>query len=237
MKHILITGASSGIGKALAIRCAQAGWRVTACGRSQEKLAHLHGFDNVRTLSFDITDLQACQQALQQLRPDIVVLNAGTCEYVDIAHWEPALFKRVFDANFFGVVNCLAPLLPNLRPGTKLTIVDSLARCLPFTRSQAYGASKAALHYLTKSLQTDLSQRQIRVQSVSPGFVETPLTQKNDFSMPMQISAQQAAESLFKGLQNNKASIYFPTGFALLIRTMGLLPEGIQQWLCQRMKK
>lgn len=236
MTKILITGASSGIGQALALKCAQAGWHVIACGRDASKLAELDKIALISILAFDVTSPQECQQALAQIKPDIVVLNAGTCEYVDIDDWDPELFRRVFDANFFGVVNCLSALLPNLSKGSTLAIVDSLARLLPFTRSQAYGASKAAVHYLTKSLQTDLNSRGVQVKSISPGFVKTPLTDKNDFSMPDCISAEQAAEHIFEGLKSSRTSVYFPWRFAFIIRLLSSLPDGARQWLCQRMK-
>ncbi|ALS99158.1 SDR family NAD(P)-dependent oxidoreductase [Lacimicrobium alkaliphilum] len=237
MKSILITGASSGIGKALALEASKRGYQVIACGRSEDKLNKLKlSDDNIQTLAFDVTDLHSCEQALAACQPDIAVLNAGTCEYVDIQDWQPEMFKRVFDANFFGVINCLGPLLKNLKPGSQIAIVDSLARLLPFTRSQAYGASKAAVHYLTKSLEVDLAGRHIRVQSVSPGFVETPLTDKNDFDMPMKISAEQAARQMLGGLEKGSRTIYFPLVFSLMIRLMGKLPDALRVAICKRMK-
>lgn len=237
MKSILITGASSGIGKALALDASKRGYQVTACGRSEEKLNKLKlSAANIRTLAFDVTDLQSCEQALANCQPDIAVLNAGTCEYVDIEDWQPELFKSVFNANFFGVTNCLGPLLQNLKSGSQIAIVDSLARLLPFTRSQAYGASKAAVHYLTKSLEVDLAGRNIKVQSVSPGFVETPLTDKNDFDMPMKISAEKAARQMLDGLEKGRRNIYFPMLFSLMIRLMGKLPDTLRVAVCKRMK-
>lgn len=237
MKSILITGASSGIGKALALEASSRGYKVIACGRNENKLDELkQNCANVEVLIFDVTELQSCELALADCQPDIAVLNAGTCEYVDVDDWQPNMFKNVFDANFFGVVNCIKPLIQNLKPGSQIAIVDSLARVLPFTRSQAYGASKAAVHYLTKSLEVDLSAKKIKVQSVSPGFVETPLTDKNDFDMPMKITAQKAARAMLNGLEKGHSSIYFPTLFAVLIRLIGKLPEALQVRLCKRMK-
>ena len=167
MKTLLITGASSGIGKATAVEAAQLGWKVIACGRNQERLneAQTH-HPNIETLSFDITNNSECKRALGTLRVDAVILNAGTCEYVDVNAWDVEVFRRVFDANLFGVVNCLEALLPNLRRGNQLVFIDSLARLLPFTRSQAYGASKAALFYLAKSLDVDLRHKGIWVQTI-----------------------------------------------------------------------
>ena len=200
MKTILITGATSGIGKALALHSADKGYRVIACGRNKEALDELSRHNNIDSCQFDVTDLEDARRALATLTFDIAVLNAGTCEYVDIDSFEPDMFRRVFEPNFFGVVNCVDALLPKLQQGDKLVIVDSMARLLPFTKSQAYGASKAALHYFTKSLEVDLHHKGVKVQAVSPGFVETPLTDKNDFEMPMKISAEEAAEAMLSCL-------------------------------------
>ncbi|MBN7827112.1 SDR family NAD(P)-dependent oxidoreductase [Bowmanella dokdonensis] len=236
MTRILITGATSGIGKALTQASVKQGWEVFACGRNQHQLAELQKLPLVTPLKFDVSDANQCMAALSGLQFDIMVLNAGTCEYVDLDEWNGKLFQRVFDANFFGVVNCLQALLPDMREGSQLAIVDSLARLLPFTRSQAYGASKAAIHYLTKCLEVDLKARGVHVQSISPGFVRTPLTEQNDFDMPFRISAEQAAASIIKGLEKRRSSIYFPTLFALMLRTLSLLPTSWQTTLCRRMK-
>lgn len=237
MKTMLITGATSGIGEALAISAAQSGYKVIACGRNQQKLEALQTHSQISIRCFDVTDEVACKSALADVQCDIAVLNAGTCEYVDVDSWEPAMFKRVFEPNFFGIVNCVAALMPNLRAGNQIVVVDSLARLLPFSRSQAYGASKAALFYLTKSLEVDLTDKGIQVQSVSPGFVKTPLTDKNDFNMPMQISVEQAAEALLTGISKQQHSIYFPFRFSLILRLLGTLPTKWQRSIALYLKK
>jgi NAD(P)-dependent dehydrogenase (short-subunit alcohol dehydrogenase family) len=234
MKTLLITGASSGIGKATAIAAAEAGWHVVACGRNRERLDELaahHEAIDVR--AFDLTDPQACLANLSNLSPDVTILNAGACEYVDVDRWEPALFRRVFDANFFSVINTLHALLPSLKVGSQLLFVDSLARLLPFTRSEAYGASKAALFYLTKSLEVDLRDRGIVVQSVSPGFVRTPLTDKNSFAMPMRMEVEDAAQAILQLVGTKAATSYFPMIFASILRVLGSLPVSMQTALCR----
>jgi NAD(P)-dependent dehydrogenase (short-subunit alcohol dehydrogenase family) len=234
MKTILITGATSGIGLALAKLCSTKGYQVIACGRNQQALTELSKLDNVTTLSFDVTDEDASRSALAGIKPDIAVLNAGVCEYVDINQLEPAMFQRVFSANFFGVVNCVAALTAQMKQGSQLVLVDSLARLLPFTRSQAYGASKAALHYFCKSLEVDLDQKGIIVQSVSPGFVATPLTDKNDFEMPMRISVEKAVESMLCGIENGSKSIYFPKLFSAFLRICSHLPNRVKVAMSKR---
>ena len=236
MSTMLITGATSGIGEALAKLAAAKGYQVIACGRNQDKLDILSQQDNISSLRFDITDQAQTAAALAEASYDIVVLNAGTCEYVDIDEFEPAMFKRVFETNFFGVVNCVNGLLPSLNKGKKLVIVDSMARLAPFTRSEAYGASKAALHYFTKSLEVDLWDKGVKVQAVSPGFVETPLADKNDFDMPMMIKVDKAASDLLYGIEKNRQSIFFPTRFGLIMRFLHILPTSVQRKLSLTMR-
>lgn len=237
MKTILITGATSGIGKALAIHAAREGYRVIACGRNKDALDELSSNSNIDACQFDVTDLEDARRALSAVKFDIAVLNAGTCEYVDIDNFEPDMFRRVFEPNFFGVVNCVDALLPKLQQGDKLVIVDSMARLLPFTKSQAYGASKAALHYFTKSLEVDLHHKGIKVQAVSPGFVETPLTDKNDFEMPMKISAEEAAQAMLAGIENDKQTVFFPRIFGFILRFMHILPTLLQKRISLSMRK
>ena len=146
------------------------------------------------------------------------------------------MFRRVFEANFFGVVNCVNGLLPNLNKGNKLVIVDSMARLFPFTRTEAYGSSKAALHYFTKSLEIDLWDKGVKVQAVSPGFVETPLTDQNDFDMPMMIKVERAAKDLLYGIEKNRQSIFFPTLFGWIMRFMHILPTGLQRKISLSMR-
>ena len=237
MAMILITGATSGIGEALAKRCVNDGHSVIACGRNEEKLAELAMIKNMTTCRFDVTDETATKEALADIKCDIAVLNAGTCEYVDINNVEPDMFKRVFDANVFGVVNVVSALIPVLKSGNKIVFVDSLARLLPFPKSQAYGASKAALNYIAKSFEVDLAHKGIGVQTLSPGFVKTPLTDKNDFPMPMVISAEAAAEYMLKGIFSSSSSVYFPKRFSLIIRLLNLLPGGLQKKICINMRQ
>jgi NADP-dependent 3-hydroxy acid dehydrogenase YdfG len=236
MATILITGATSGLGEALAIEANHNGHKVIACGRNPEKLAEIAKYPNIETLQFDVTDEKSTFAALKDVHCDVVVLNAGTCEYLDIRQIEPQMFKRVFDTNVFGAVNVVASILPNLSKGNKLVFVDSLARLLPFTRSQAYGASKAALNYISKSFEVDLAGKGIKVQSISPGFVKTPLTDKNDFPMPMAITSQQAAVYMLKGINSNRSSVYFPRRFSFMIRMLNLLPEFVQRKICINMR-
>lgn len=228
MKRMLITGATSGIGKALAIHCQQHGYSVTACGRNRHELEKLASTYGISTLQFDVSDAAQTKAALSQFVWDIMVLNAGTCEYVDVNRFDSALFRRVFEPNFFGVVNCVEALMPSLKKGSQLVIVDSMARLLPFTRAEAYGASKAALFYFAKSLTVDLRARGVIVQTISPGFVETPLTDKNDFEMPMRVSVEVASASILNAIAKKRITFFFPRIFGWIMRALSKLPTALQ---------
>lgn len=238
MRRVLITGASSGIGKQLAQDYAAEGWEVIACGRDAEKLIAVAAASPlIIPLRFDITDLSETRQALQDVQADLVILCAGTCEYLDDGVVEAEKVVRVMNTNFIGPVNCLDALLPRLAPGSRVALVGSVAWLLPFSRSEAYGASKAALAFFARSLAVDLAKRQIHISLIQPGFVETPLTARNDFPMPMMVTAEQASKHIRKKLAHGASEIAFPPLFARLLKTTALLPVGLQKWLCRKMVK
>ena len=238
MRRVLITGASSGIGKQLAQDYAAEGWEVIACGRDGEKLIAVAAASPlIIPLRFDITDLSETRQALQDVQADLVILCAGTCEYLDDGVVEAEKVVRVMNTNFIGPVNCLDALLPRLAPGSRVALVGSVAWLLPFSRSEAYGASKAALAFFARSLAVDLAKRQIHISLIQPGFVETPLTARNDFPMPMMVTAEQASKHIRKKLAHGASEIAFPPLFARLLKTTALLPVGLQKWLCRKMVK
>lgn len=236
MMTVLITGASSGIGAGLAKSWADDGCHVIACGRDPARLATLQQHSpNIRVCSFDMTDREACHQALADCRADLVILCAGTCEYLDGGVVDAALVERVMSTNFLGPVNCLAALQAQLVPGNRVVLVSSMAHWLPFPRAEAYGASKAALTWFANSLRLDWEPKGIAVSVVSPGFVDTPLTRKNDFSMPGQVSVDSAVKAIRRGLAKGKNQIAFPGGFSLAMRLLSALPDVLQRALLRRM--
>lgn len=237
MKKVLITGATSGIGEALCLHYQQLNYQVIACGRQQDKLDKLAQYANVSTLTVDLCDEQQVMTRLRQLGPlNLVILNAGNCEYIDdVKHFDGQLFARVITTNLIGTGYCLAALLPQIPAGGQLALVGSSASFLPFSRAQAYGASKAAIAYLARTLALDLKDQNIDVSLVSPGFVKTPLTDKNDFAMPMRISAQQAALEIVAGLEKRTFDIHFPKKFTLILKALSLLPDSWWRTISTRM--
>ncbi|PKM20586.1 MAG: short-chain dehydrogenase [Gammaproteobacteria bacterium HGW-Gammaproteobacteria-15] len=240
----LITGASSGIGRELALHYAANGWIVYAVARSADKLRELEQKPGVCALPLDLTDNTALQRIAQQLSDDGVVLdllllNAGTCEYVDANNLDLAAFERTFAINFHAVVAATKHFMPLLKASLapQLAIVSSMAHFFPFTRSEAYGASKAAVSYFVDSLRVDLADSGISISLIEPGFVDTPLTQKNDFAMPFLVPVTQAANRIYTGLAQGKSRIRFPRRLSLLLKLLSLLPYDLRNSVARRMKQ
>ncbi|WP_166260012.1 SDR family NAD(P)-dependent oxidoreductase [Marinobacter salicampi] len=234
-----LTGATSGIGHALAEALLKEGHQVVATGRRKDALAELASTapGQVIIAPADTTskaDLEGVQKQLEQVRPvQAAILNAGTCEYLDIAEFSADLIERNVHTNVIGTARSIEAVLPSLREARRqglpaqLVIVSSSAWWFPFGRAEGYGASKAALTYFAQSLRADLAAEGIQVTVVSPGFVKTPLTDRNDFPMPFLISAEDAAQRIVKGLHKGQSEIQFPKRFTWMLRGFSALPQGI----------
>lgn len=248
-KCCVITGASSGLGRELALQYASAGWQVLAIARSTERLAQLcQQSPLIQSLVLDLTDSHAVAQSAVQINAmlpsvDLLILNAGSCEYVDADNLDLGAFERTFAVNFFAVVSAVKFWLPLLRnSGLKnsgrgqLAIVSSLAWLFPFTRAEAYGASKAALSYFTDSLRLDLTGQDIQVSLIEPGFVDTPLTRKNDFAMPFLLPVADAAKRVRAAIDDGKLRCRFPLRLSLSLQLLNLLPYGLRQKVAAGLK-
>ncbi|MCG6202077.1 SDR family NAD(P)-dependent oxidoreductase [Psychromonas antarctica] len=235
-KTLLLTGATSGIGEALCTQYIALGWKVIACGRNPEKLASLASNDNICTLQLDLNDAQQVALSFDSVPAlDLVILNAGSCEYIDDAkQFDGQLFARVINTNLISIGYCLQALLPKIAAGGQLALVGSSASFLPFSRAQAYGASKAGIAYLASSLAIDLKKSDVGVSLIRPGFVKTPLTDKNDFNMPMLLSSEQAATYIVKGLSKRQFDIHFPKKFTLILKFIAFLPDSLWRWFSVR---
>jgi NAD(P)-dependent dehydrogenase (short-subunit alcohol dehydrogenase family) len=246
-QRIWLTGATSGIGRALALRLLADGHRVALSARSESALAELaEGHANALLLPLDVSDRAAVARAGERLAEafgglDLALLNAGTCEYLEARSFDVDLVERVFAPNFHGAIYCIDAALPLLRRARVeggrplLAATSSAAAYLPLPRAEAYGASKAALSHFLESLRLDLHGEGIDVSLIHPGFVKTPLTDRNDFAMPLRIEADQAAEAILQGLARRRLDIHFPRRFTLLVKLMGLLPPALRYRLGLRL--
>ena len=235
MKNILITGASSGIGFELAKLYKFMGHNVIAVARNLQKMEDLSKI-GVDVYSADLSDVNGCKIIFTKIGAkykciDIAILSAGICEYIDPQNFEAKLFERVFSSNVFTLANTLEFTLPLIRQSSVPHIVGiaSLAYYIPFTRASAYGASKAAVNYMLDSLAVDLYPENILVTVVNPGFVRTPLTDKNKFKMPFMLDVKQAANIIAKGIEERRIEIHFPHRLSFFIKFISLFPRSWQR--------
>jgi len=153
--------------------------------------------------------------------------------------FDAGLLKRVMDINFMGFVYGVEAALPLLREGNAPHLVgmSSTVAYTGLPRAEAYGASKAAIRYFLQALRVDLLPQKIDVSIICPGFVKTPLTDLNDFPMPMQISAETAARSIRKGMERRSHEIRFPVLFALILRVVAVLPSRLRTRLLRPLSR
>jgi NADP-dependent 3-hydroxy acid dehydrogenase YdfG len=228
-----ITGASSGIGAALAQRLAQDGQRVVVSARNAAALDTLAAAPHGRLIAapLDVTDPVACAQAVAGIEAmhgpiDLAVLNAGTHRPMSAADFSAATLRSLFDLNVMGVAHCLEPLLARMaaRRAGHVAIVASVAGYGGLPTAAAYGPTKAALINMAESLKLDCDRLGIKLQLVDPGFVKTPLTDRNTFPMPFLMPVEAAVDAFVAGLAASRFEIVFPQRFALLLKLLNLLP-------------
>lgn len=244
-RRVWVTGASAGIGRAVTVELVRRGATVVASARSEQALNELArecGGAPVLVLPFDVADRQANLRAADAIRQqlgglDIAFFNAGTCEYVDVAKFDSGIFERTMQTNFLSMVYGIEAVLPLLRASRSAQLVGMSStvayRGLP--RAEAYGASKAAVKHLFESLDLDVMKDGIAVSVVCPGFVRTPLTDRNDFPMPFRVEADEAARRIVDGIEAKTPEIHFPKRFSLLFKLLSLLPHRLYVMACSRM--
>ncbi|MEQ8334410.1 SDR family NAD(P)-dependent oxidoreductase [Nisaea sp.] len=243
VRCVWITGASSGIGLALAKRMMRDDWIVAGSARSAEALEALERKHSGQFFSYplDVTDEAGAAATVARIRKergglDMAVLAAGTHKPVEIGDFRPDVFRSLLEINLMGVVNCIAAVAPGFladRAG-HLAVVSSVAGYGGLPTAAAYGASKAALINMTEALKPDFDRNGVKLQLVCPGFVRTPLTDKNPFPMPFLMEPEDAADAFYRGLQSNRFEITFPRIFAIILRCLNVLPYSLYFRLVKR---
>ncbi len=242
-KTILITGASAGIGKALAEKLSDTRCKIFFIARRKELLnviseslsesnAELHpiGCD---TSSKDEVCKVYSEIASISNGIDVAILNAGVSFRTSIEEFNSELAETTFSTNFFGAVYWIENLLPDYMRKRKgiIALVSSLADNRGYSGSGFYCASKGALSILGEGLRSELHNYGIKVITVKPGFVKTPMTDKNDFKMPFMIDAGKAADIIIKGIRKEKDIISFPMITSLSSKLIGCMPSLIYHFL------
>ena len=244
-KKIWITGASSGIGKAVAEKFASEGWMVAASARRQEILNKIAENQNIFAYPLDVTQKENVTKIFNKIIDDF--RNIDICLFCS-GTYDPKLEqeinieqnKFVMETNYFGVLNCIKAVetyFKNKKTG-QISIVSSVAAYRGLPNSSGYGPSKAALTNLTESIYFDFKKHNVKISLVSPGFIKTPLTDKNEFPMPFIRSPEFAADKIFQGLtKKNIFEIHFPLGLTLTLKFLRILPYKLYLFLIDKFVK
>lgn len=239
-RRVWIIGASSGIGEAVAKRLRDAGAELALSARREAALREIAGPGD-RVLPLDVTDPAALEQALERLLErwdgvDMTLYCAGV--YRPMRAWEIDLpqVEEMLSINLLGVYNLLSVLVPHYlaRGSGGVCLLASVAGYSGLPRALAYGPSKAALINLAQILYSDLSPRGIGVYLVSPGFVDTRLTRRNDFTMPALIHPDEAAQAILAGIARGSFEIDFPRRFTRPMKWFSRLPHRLRFYLLKR---
>ncbi|MGL4636582.1 MAG: SDR family NAD(P)-dependent oxidoreductase [Beijerinckiaceae bacterium] len=231
-----ITGASSGIGRGVALEMARRGWTVAVSARRESELEALaleaSGFKGrIVAHAVDVTNAEAMRMTLANIEGAhgpvaLAFFNAGIAPYISAPNIDVAAVKQAFDVNVMGVVHGIAAVMPVMaeRGFGQLSVNASIAGYGGLPRSSAYGATKAALINMCESLRFDCQKLGLIMQLVNPGFIETPLTDKNDFPMPFLMKNDDAAKRVCDGFAKGGFEITFPRRFSYILKAINLLP-------------
>ena len=246
MKTIWITGASSGIGKSLALKFANEGWQVAASARREDLLNQLsESNQNISPFPLDVTSRENCEEIFDKIKNKFE--NIDTC-FFSTGTWDPKKekeinidqMKKVMEVNFFGTLNCIkaVEMYFKEKKNGNISIVSSIAGYRGLPNSTGYGASKAALNNLAESLYFDFGRYNVRVSLISPGFIKTPMTDKNQFKMPFLKTPEFAAEKIYNGLINGSSfEIDFPKELTLILKFLKILPDSVYFKLIRKLTK
>ena len=235
-KIIWITGASSGIGKALAIKFAEKGWTVAASARREGLLEDLNKFNqNIYSFPLDVTEIENCKLVANKIIEkfggiDICVFGTGMHDPKSEKRFNLNKIREIMEVNYFGTMNSINSIYEYFseKKNGQISIISSVAGYRGLPAAGAYCASKAALTSYAESLNFDMQMKNVKVSLISPGFIKTPMTDQNDFPMPMIKSPEFAANEIFKGLTEKKSfEIHFPKAFTYFLKFLQILPSSI----------
>ena len=235
-KNIWVIGASTGIGKALAKELSDKGATLALSARSEDKLSELNqelgGMHHV--VPFDVSDLAACKNATQKVEDafpniDSVVFLAAIYSPTKVEDINIEDAHKMVDVNFKGALNVVHLTLPifEKQKHGQIVLCASVAAYRGLPGGQPYSATKAAVLNLAESLRAEKQHEGFDVKVINPGFVRTPLTDKNDFKMPMIIEPEDAASVIAKEMQSKRFEIHFPKRFTYIVKLLSILPAWL----------
>jgi short-subunit dehydrogenase len=246
--NIIITGASSGIGAALAQLYAQEKHHLLLIGRSQERIEEINKkCNNLGGMSeyaiIDIRDYDKLKLIIEKFNKkhpvDLIIANAGISagSYGGAESYEQ--LKAIFDTNIYGVVNSIYPLIADFkkRKTGQIAIISSMAALHALPSAPAYSCSKITVTYFGDSLRAELKKYNIKVNIIFPGYIDTPLTKNNNFPMPLIMKADIAAAKIKLGIEKNHYYIIFPKVIYFFLKIINLLPLKFTDFIFAKLPK
>lgn len=245
-KTILITGASSGIGKALAEFYAASSVTLILTGRDVDRLKETQKSCEAKgakviTKAIDVTDQKGMDKWLNEVDKkhplDLLIANAGVSSMGKAP--DRSAFDRIMGTNFTGVLNTVWPVMQRMkeRKAGHIAVVSSLTAYRGYPRRGPYCTSKAAVKMMCECWRIELEPFNVFLSTIFPGFIRTPLTDANKFKMPLLMEPEQAAEVIARGLVKKKAVIAFPWPLFFMVRMLQCLPVFISDWIVRRGSK
>ena len=238
---VWITGASAGIGRAVALEMASRGWKVYATARRAGPLEELSAeHPAIVAVPGDVTSVDDMRAAVARVTRDgplaMSIFNAGIYKPMRAQTFSAVDAKQTFDVNLTGVANGLEPVLQHMvgRQDGHIALVASVAGYRGLPNAVAYSPTKAALIAMAEALAMDLVDLGVRISVINPGFVETEATSVNEFDMPMLLQPDDAARRIVDGLARPGFEIRFPWAFAAFLRLVGLLPNRAYIWTVRK---
>ncbi len=244
---VWLTGASSGIGEALALELARRGARLALTARRAEVLELLasrirESGGSAESFTGDVTNLQEMKELVYRIEGalgpiDLAIPNAGTHVFTKPEEFNSQEYLELMNINYGGMLRCIEAVVPGMLQRGKgyLAPVASLAGVRGLPRAAAYGASKAAMNHFLESIRFHLRRHGIVITIINPGFVKTPLTDKNDFKMPFLVTPEESARIICDGLERCKREIAYPWQMNLVVKLGRLLPAPIYERIVDRL--
>ncbi len=247
-KNVLITGASSGLGRALAIELSKKSQNLFLCARNFENLQETKNLcqnsnANIYLKILDVKDEIASQNYIAEIEEtftlDLVIANAGISGGTAQGTESFAQVKEIFDTNLYGVLNIVQPVIEKMtsRKSGQIVIISSLAGFVSLPSSPAYSASKSAVRIYGEALRGNLAEFGVKVNIACPGYIKTPMTAVNNFYMPFLMNSTKASQKIINGIEKNHGRIIFPIIFYFLIRVLLSLPFFLIEKIMKKLPK
>ncbi|MBK8944351.1 MAG: SDR family NAD(P)-dependent oxidoreductase [Ignavibacteriae bacterium] len=239
-KVVLLTGASTGIGKEIAHQLiVKKNVKLVLVARRENLLKeNFSENENLKILKCDVSKKDDVKITYQKIlekfgKIDVAILNAGYSVRMPVEEYNSEAAEKIFGANIFGIIYWVEQILPEFikRKNGIIVGVSSLADSKGYSKSGFYSASKAAATIYLEGLRTELNKYNVKVLTVRPGFVKTPMTDKNEFKMPFMMSVDNAAKIIINGIEKEKRMIQFPWQLVILTRLIPLIPTWIYEKL------